>query len=245
VRAPDLQPLEVMEVLRRTARDVGPRGPDDETGHGFLDVAEALRAVLSTADGQVLVPTPEQYGKRGSILIGPTTAAGLLPGLPEGAAVSYGAANGTIPVKPGSGRLDFTFTWTTSGQTSAPPPELKVRLVDPQGRALDVPVAGTRAEQSVREPAAGLWEWIAQAASPAAVGTISFEMTSTVIVSAPLDLTQDFGGTGGFFDRSPVGRLRTAWSDLDAAWGPAAPAALAAAVFAALGVAVVRLSRRP
>ncbi len=41
--APELQSFEVAEILRKTARDLGPEGPDATFGHGLTDAEAAVR----------------------------------------------------------------------------------------------------------------------------------------------------------------------------------------------------------
>ncbi len=43
-------PQEAVEVVRATAADLGPEGPDDEYGHGLVDAEAALRAVIADDD---------------------------------------------------------------------------------------------------------------------------------------------------------------------------------------------------
>lgn len=47
---PDLKASQVVEILERTARDVGPRGWDDQTGAGVVDLAAALKATPAPSD---------------------------------------------------------------------------------------------------------------------------------------------------------------------------------------------------
>lgn len=59
--APRLPPDEVAALLRRTARDVGPAGPDQMTGAGLVDAIAAMRALLGPGHarpGLRLVATP-------------------------------------------------------------------------------------------------------------------------------------------------------------------------------------------
>jgi len=43
---PDLLPWDLQEIIMKTARDVGPKGVDFETGHGLIDCYEAVKEVL-------------------------------------------------------------------------------------------------------------------------------------------------------------------------------------------------------
>lgn len=47
---PDLTASQVVEIVERTARDVGPRGWDDQTGAGVVDLAAALKAAPAASD---------------------------------------------------------------------------------------------------------------------------------------------------------------------------------------------------
>src|SRR5207244_10978232 len=47
---PELTATQVADVLRRSARDLGPPGPDVDTGWGLLDVAAALRTPAPPPD---------------------------------------------------------------------------------------------------------------------------------------------------------------------------------------------------
>jgi subtilisin family serine protease len=47
---PDLEASQVAEVLRHSARDLGPPGPDNDTGWGMLDLAAALRTPAPPPD---------------------------------------------------------------------------------------------------------------------------------------------------------------------------------------------------
>ncbi len=49
--APDLTPLQVMEVLRQTARDLPPAGPDPASGYGLVDPAAAVARARELAGG--------------------------------------------------------------------------------------------------------------------------------------------------------------------------------------------------
>ena len=49
---PDLQASQVAEILRRSARDLGTPGPDNDSGWGLLDVAAALRTPAPPPDPQ-------------------------------------------------------------------------------------------------------------------------------------------------------------------------------------------------
>lgn len=44
LRALGFSPQETVQRLRDTARDIGPEGPDDQTGHGLIDIAAAAGA---------------------------------------------------------------------------------------------------------------------------------------------------------------------------------------------------------
>lgn len=43
---PDLLPWDLKEIITKTARDVGPEGVDNETGHGLIDCHAAVKEVL-------------------------------------------------------------------------------------------------------------------------------------------------------------------------------------------------------
>jgi hypothetical protein len=49
---PDLQASQVAEVLRRSARDLGSPGPDNDTGWGLLDLAAAIGTPAPPPDPQ-------------------------------------------------------------------------------------------------------------------------------------------------------------------------------------------------
>ncbi|WP_027088314.1 S8 family peptidase [Cohnella panacarvi] len=54
---PQLNNEEVMDVLRRTARDLGPEGKDDDFGYGEIDVKSALQSVSGASASLQLYPT--------------------------------------------------------------------------------------------------------------------------------------------------------------------------------------------
>jgi hypothetical protein len=49
---PDLDNTQIFEVMRRSARDLGPAGFDPDTGYGLLDITAALAAAPPAADPQ-------------------------------------------------------------------------------------------------------------------------------------------------------------------------------------------------
>ncbi|MBO9598009.1 MAG: S8 family serine peptidase, partial [Cohnella sp.] len=53
---PQLSNEEVMDVLRRTARDLGPEGKDNEFGYGEIDVKTALQTVSGASTSLQLYP---------------------------------------------------------------------------------------------------------------------------------------------------------------------------------------------
>jgi hypothetical protein len=42
---PELNPWEISEILRETASDLGPEGPDFKFGYGLIDALASVRAV--------------------------------------------------------------------------------------------------------------------------------------------------------------------------------------------------------
>ena len=99
---PGLQPGMVAALLTGTARDLGPAGPDAQTGFGMLDVGAALRAAKAMEGGGAVVETERRVpvkregtatGVEGLVLLAqgaaqlPPTRSVLLPlALPSGAA---------------------------------------------------------------------------------------------------------------------------------------------------------------
>jgi hypothetical protein len=55
---PGLKPIEVRAALTRSARDLGPPGPDREFGAGFADAEGAVRALTApVSEAQQTSPT--------------------------------------------------------------------------------------------------------------------------------------------------------------------------------------------
>lgn len=57
-RNPNLTPAQVKEILQRTARDLGPPGWDNETGHGLIDAQAAVNAAGSGTPAPSPGPAP-------------------------------------------------------------------------------------------------------------------------------------------------------------------------------------------
>ena len=75
---PELDNTQLFEIMRRSARDLGPAGPDEDTGYGLLDVAAALAYPAPVPDPQE--PNDDvEYVKPGGYFAvgrGPLTAPG-------------------------------------------------------------------------------------------------------------------------------------------------------------------------
>jgi hypothetical protein len=87
-RNPTLKPDEVRALLMKTARDLGPPGPDDQFGAGEADAFAAVSAVpvasLAAAEKPVIVEMPQPpKGQPVPIrdLSAPTTAGGSPAGI--------------------------------------------------------------------------------------------------------------------------------------------------------------------
>ncbi len=185
--APELSAVEVHEVLRRSARDLGPPGPDAVTGHGYLDAIAAIETALQAANGTLTVPTVERYESKGTITAG-ELASGVLP---SDTGVDVGLANGTFPVKAGATELQFTFAWNAT-DPRLPRPIISVHLVDPGGQAMEVPASEGQATRTIQDPVNGTWSW--EAVTEEAVDTgASYHALTKVTTPEPIDLA---GGPG-------------------------------------------------
>ena len=122
---PDLTPGLVAELLVRTARDVGATGPDDETGHGLLDVRAALASARGVgAEGErIVLERLVPVHVEGSVAAaqGLVLAAGGAPRLPPPTAIEV-----PLGVPAGAARADLWFNWSGPGDFS-------VRLQGPGG----------------------------------------------------------------------------------------------------------------
>ncbi|MCS7463450.1 S8 family peptidase [Paenibacillus doosanensis] len=56
---PDLKNTEVMQIMRETAQDIGPKGKDKYYGHGLIDVVAALKRAEATKNPQSM-QSPQQ-----------------------------------------------------------------------------------------------------------------------------------------------------------------------------------------
>ncbi|MDX1611056.1 MAG: S8 family serine peptidase, partial [Candidatus Thermoplasmatota archaeon] len=206
---PDLDPLEVMELFRRTARDLGPPGPGPDTGYGLADAARALETALEAEDGQLVFPREEVHSYQGTLSAGTPAVGGLLGDDDTG--LERVPISGVLPVKEGVQRLNASFTWTPA-RSGAPAPDLRVTLTAPGGQEIAVPSEGRKAQRSLANPAPGDWTWTIRAAGPNQVGVAEYNLTNTLLVPQPIEITGDFGGSGGFFD-SPLRQARAALED--------------------------------
>ncbi|HYW60161.1 MAG TPA: S8 family serine peptidase, partial [Xanthobacteraceae bacterium] len=55
-RRPDLAPDAVKKLLLATARDLGPKGRDDQFGAGLMDAFQAVSATGKATDAALQVP---------------------------------------------------------------------------------------------------------------------------------------------------------------------------------------------
>ncbi len=203
--APDLTAPQVHAILERTAQDLGPEGPDADTGHGMVHAPSALEQTLGIANGTLSTNT-ETFSQTGTLITG-TQIEGLL----EDEGASTHRASGSIPVKEEALGLELSFTWS-SAQAGLPTPQLRVSLEDPSGRQMLVPAEDQAAERTVSSPAEGTWSWQAEPASGTEAGAAAYEMNATVTYEDPDPLRETAGVEGGFFQddwRRAVGQVFT------------------------------------
>ncbi len=236
--APDLGPLEVAELFRQAAMDLGPPGPDPATGYGFVDAPRTLELALAADNGTLELPRQETYTASGQLVLGPT---GEVSGVLGGTGAESENASGEIPVKPRATRLTLNVSWAST-VSGTPPPDLRVTLTPPDGQPLKVPAEGGSASRSVSNPAPGTWSWDLRAASEPGTGAAEYELTASVTTPQPLGTLGQAGGGGGFFD-SPSRQVQQYYEDLEEQLGEyTLPAVAAAALLAILLlVAIVKV----
>lgn len=236
--APDLGPLEVMELFRRAASDLGPQGPDPATGYGFTDAPRTLELALATKNGTLELPQQEMYTASGQLVLGPT---GELSGVLGGTGAKTESASGTIPVKPRSTRLSLNVSWSST-VSGTPPPDLTVTLTRPDGETLRVPAQDGTASRTVSDPTPGSWMWELRAANEPGTGAAEYQLGASVTTPRSLDTLGQAGGGGGFFD-SPSRQAQQYYEDLEQELGEYTLPALAAAALLAilLLVAIVKV----
>ena len=122
---PDLTPDLVAGLLVRTARDVGPAGPDDDTGSGLLDVRAALAAArgLGSEPERIVVERLVPVHAEGAVAAvqGLVLVAGGSPRVPPERDVRV-----PLAVPAGAARADLWFNWSGPGG-------FEVRLEGPGG----------------------------------------------------------------------------------------------------------------
>lgn len=231
--APDLGPLEVMELFRRAAQDLGPQGPDPATGFGFTDAPRTLELALSAENGTLELPRQEIYEESGQLVLGPT---GELSGVVGDSGAETENASGEIPIKPRSTKLSVNVTWTSS-VSGTPPPDLKITLTPPDGEPVKVPTEDGKASRAISEPASGTWTWDIRAANEPGSGAAEYTLTAAVTTPERLDTLGQAGGEGGFFD-SPSRQIQGYYEDLQEQLGEYTLPALAAAALLAILILV-------
>jgi serine protease AprX len=109
---PSLTPGQVHNLLRSTAIDLGPQGPDDATGFGLVDARDAVLAAQGKAPdhGNILLAGGEEtFTAAGSL----ATATGqLVQTSPVVQVKQEGVVEATFPVKAGATSTRFDFTWS-------------------------------------------------------------------------------------------------------------------------------------
>jgi serine protease AprX len=121
---PELTPEEVKEILRRTAVDFGPRGPDTDYGAGRLDAFAALQEAAAPSD-----PNPGE---------GPPVPAHRFF---SGSLEPEGRVEWTLEVT--DIRYPVAAVMVLPGWTRSEPARCHLRLIGPEGRI----VAGTIQEE--------------------------------------------------------------------------------------------------
>jgi serine protease AprX len=121
---PELTPEEVKEILRRTAVDFGPRGPDTDYGAGRLDAFAALQEAATPTD-----PNPGE---------GPPVPAHRFF---SGSLEPEGRVEWTLEVS--DIRYPVAAVLVLPGWTQSEPARCHLRLIGPEGRI----VAGTIQEE--------------------------------------------------------------------------------------------------
>lgn len=143
---PELTPDIVAEILRATARDAGPSGPDGETGFGLLDVRAALDAARGVGEREKRIVIERRVPLRAEGSVASASdlvlAVGGAPRLPPGERVEVPL---TLPA--GAARADLWFNWSGPG-------EFDVRLEGPEGISAFTP-AGSGAMRLQREVQGG------------------------------------------------------------------------------------------
>lgn len=122
---PDLSPSLVAELLVRTARDVGPAGPDDDAGYGLLDVRAALAAArgVGAEPDRIVIERLVPVHQSGSVAAaqGLVLLAGGAPQVPPSSEVQL-----PLHAPAGAARADLWFNWSGPG-------DFDVRLQGPGG----------------------------------------------------------------------------------------------------------------
>jgi serine protease AprX len=108
---PALTPGQVHNLLRESAIDLGPPGPDADTGFGLVDARDAVhRALGQPADrGNILLTGGEEtYAAAGSLA---AAANQLVQTSPVLQVKSGGVVEASFPVKVGATSARFDFAW--------------------------------------------------------------------------------------------------------------------------------------
>lgn len=166
---PDLDAGQVAELLRRTARDVGPPGFDEDTGFGVLDIPAALAAEPPAPDPRE--PNDDIRLVKGGGLF----SAGITP-LVSPAGPRRGGIAGTIDAvedprdvyplwMPGRGSVTVTLTGDA---------DVDLELWRPDAFSVQERGAARRASLAARSAVRGVWPEVATAENPKARGRFWF-----------------------------------------------------------------------
>lgn len=107
---PSISPAGVKAILKETAADLGPEGPDPSYGHGLADAEAALHLALGREppDNVLTDGGQETYTFRGEVSGADGPAVQTYPTFRSHA---DGVAEASFPVKPGASKIRVTFSW--------------------------------------------------------------------------------------------------------------------------------------
>ena len=176
---PELDAGQVAEILRRSARDVSPAGPDQATGYGLLDVPAALA-----------YPTPPNDPDE------PNDDAGLVRARPALLTAASPSSTTTGSVTLYEDPRDVVRVWLPAGKTltvaatSSVPDGLRVTLfrdtakgvtgaAAASARLMRATVAGTRTSLTFRNALSGRWALVVTSPAPG-TRSVSYTLRATV-----------------------------------------------------------------
>ncbi|HVL87288.1 MAG TPA: S8 family serine peptidase [Candidatus Thermoplasmatota archaeon] len=161
-----LTPAQVKDALVRTAIDRGARGPDSETGHGFVDATAAITLVIGEGAREIVERVPFSSAGSAKVVNGMVVA--------NNGAPSSRASEVEIPVHVPAGTTSLSFAFRWSGAVS-------FSVVLTNGRETIGPWSGsTHIEADVdRKLAPGGWTILAR---PSGTGSVDYRLDGEALV---------------------------------------------------------------